>query len=141
MVTVQNQKNGLSNKAGLKISLVVGDLSSSGAGRWGGAVRPFLLTQALKQLGYTVVIVGFTFGDAPALASTPDLPITCIPGTSYPKFFSSVRALLQYLDGDIIYAYKLKASSFGVSLIHKLFTQRPLLLDVDDWEMSWHGGD
>ncbi|MGL5133162.1 MAG: glycosyltransferase, partial [Planktothrix sp.] len=27
------------------------------------------------------------------------------------------------------------------SLIKKMFTGRPLILDIDDWEMSWYGGD
>jgi glycosyltransferase involved in cell wall biosynthesis len=43
-----------------------------------------------------------------------------------------------------IYAYKLKPSSFGLALLHR-FRQSgpktPVFLDIDDWELSWHGGD
>ncbi|MBW4659021.1 MAG: glycosyltransferase family 4 protein [Drouetiella hepatica Uher 2000/2452] len=124
----------------LKISLLVSDLSQQGAGRWGGAVRPFLLAAALKQCGYEVKIFGFNFGVAAVLPTT-DVPIVTFPGHFYPQFLRSARQLLKQLDGDIIYAYKPKPTSFGVGLLHKLTTGRPLLLDIDDWELSWHGGD
>jgi glycosyltransferase involved in cell wall biosynthesis len=127
--------------ADLSISIIVSDLSNSGAGRWGGAVRPFLLSQALQKLGCRVKLVGFCFGDAGAIESTPDLPIDAIPGQPYPGFGRSVRSALRQIDGDIIYAYKPKPTSFGVALLQKLRTHRPLILDIDDWELSWHGGD
>ena len=123
-----------------KISIIASDLSQSGAGRWGGAVRPFLLAQALKQLGYAVEILGFS-NDKPPISSSLDLPITVLEGGNYPRFFKSSQQLLSRIDGDIVYAYKLKPSSFGLALIDKLKTRRPLLLDIDDWELSWHGGD
>lgn len=127
-----------------KVSIVVGDLSRSGAGRWGGAVRPFLLAQALQRLGCSVKLVGFTFGDRAALASTPELEIITLPGQPYPHFACSSVQLLQQIDGDVIYAYKPKPTSFGVALLSKLLglgRSRPVLLDIDDWELSWHGGD
>lgn len=126
--------------AQLKISLIVGDLSKNGAGRWGGAVRPFLLAEALQKLGCQVKIVGFCFGDDAALTSTA-VEINSIAGRPYPHFLRSARQLLQQLDGDIIYAYKPKPTSFGVGLLHKFRTGSPLILDIDDWELSWHGGD
>ncbi len=126
--------------APLKISLLVSDLSQQGAGRWGGAVRPFLLAAALKQCGYEVKIFGFSFGEA-AVLPTGDVSIAATPGYLYPQFLRSARQLLKQLDGDIIYAYKPKPTSFGVGLLHKLSTGRPLMLDIDDWELSWHGGD
>jgi glycosyltransferase involved in cell wall biosynthesis len=125
----------------LSVSIVVSDLSNSGAGRWGGAVRPFLLAQALQKLGCTVKLVGFQFGEAGAIASTPDLPIVTLPGHPYPRFVQSVRSVLPQINGDIIYAYKPKPTSFGVALLQKLRTRRPVIIDIDDWELSWHGGD
>jgi glycosyltransferase involved in cell wall biosynthesis len=126
-----------------KVSIVVGDLSKSGAGRWGGAVRPFLLAQALQKLGCSVKLVGFTFGDRAALESTPELEIVTIPGSPYPQFVRSIAQLLRQLDGDLVYAYKPKPTSFGVGLLSKILGKRdrPVMLDIDDWELSWHGGD
>lgn len=126
-----------------KISLIVGDLSQSGAGRWGGAVRPFLLSQALKKLNYDVEILGFV-SEAEAvepIATTSDFSIHKVVGGIYPQFFTSAKHLLSKVDGDIVYAIKLKASSFGLSLFNKLLNRRPVILDIDDWELSWHGGD
>lgn len=151
-----------------KISILVSDLSSRGAGRWGGAVRPFLLGQALQGMGYPVEIVGFSAESdaetathaeaAPASGMSQAisranrvLPVACdIPvhtiflKTSTPGP-GAVGRLFRHLSGDIIYAYKLKPSSFGLALLHRQFSRsrhrRSVLLDIDDWELSWHGGD
>ncbi|MBF2045978.1 MAG: glycosyltransferase family 4 protein [Elainella sp. C42_A2020_010] len=136
------QANPLPNLIPSSVALVVGDLSKSGAGRWGGAVRPFLLAQALQKLGCRVKLVGFTFGDQAAISSTANLEVITAPGQPYPQFWQSIRQLWPHLDGDLIYAYKPKPTSFGVALWHHLLKgKRPLLLDIDDWELSWHGGD
>lgn len=122
-----------------KVSLVVSDLSQHGAGRWGGGVRTFLIAQALRQLGCDVEIVGFTFGGE-AIA-VPGFSIGAVPGSPYPGFFRSARQLLARIQGDVIYAIKPKPTSFGVALLKQRLSRRPLILDIDDWEMSWHGGD
>jgi glycosyltransferase involved in cell wall biosynthesis len=129
------------NKTKLKVSLVVSDLSSSGAGRWGGGVRPFLLYQALKKLNYEVEIIGFVFGKDTQGTPTTEIPTFAVTGYKYPQFFSSAQQLLKKIDGDIIYAYKPKPTSFGLSLLHQLKSRRPVILDIDDWELSWHGGE
>jgi glycosyltransferase involved in cell wall biosynthesis len=132
-----------SHKKPLKISLIVSDISKSGAGRWGGAVRTFLLGQALQSLGYEVEILGFIFEDAddPEPIAVSSIPISAIPAKEHPRFFWSARQLLQKVRGDIIYAIKPKFTSFGISLLQKISSRRPVILDIDDWEMSWYGGD
>ena len=124
-----------------KISLIVSDLSSSGAGRWGGGVRPFLLAQTLRKLNYNVEMLGVAFGDVSATIKNFDFPIVAIPCQYYSGFLPAVSQLVNQIDGDIVYAVKLKPSSFGIALVKKLLSRRPLILDIDDWEMSWHGGD
>ncbi|EAW38933.1 glycosyltransferase family 4 protein [Lyngbya sp. PCC 8106] len=127
----------------MKISVVVGDLSSSGAGRWGGAVRPFLLSQALQQLNLEVEMVGFVQNEDQPVTTNTQIPIISVPRKHnfYPQFFISAQQLLRQITGDIIYAYKPKPTSWGLSLIKKWQTHRPVILDIDDWELSWHGGD
>ena len=125
-----------------KISLVVSDLSKSGAGRWsGGGVRSFLLAQALRKLDYDVEIVGFVFDDKEEAKFNNDIPVSCIRAGVYPKFFNSAKQLLDQLDGDIIYAMRPKPTSFGIPLIKKLNRHRPVILDIDDWEVGWFGGE
>ena len=118
-----------------KVSLVVSDLSG------GGAVRAFLLAQVLKKLNYQVEVVGFQFGQELYAAPPDGIAIYSVPGGNYPQVLKAASQLLKKIDGDIIYAVKPKPTSFGLSLLKKLQTRRPLLLDMDDWELSWHGGD
>lgn len=126
----------------LKISLLVSDLSTAGAGRWLGADRPFLLAKGLQSAGYAAEILGFSDVPEPTEQSSLDLSIRYFPaGASYPDFFSCAHRLLDQITGDVVYACKPKMGSLGVGLWAKWFQHRPLILDVDDWELSWHGGD
>jgi glycosyltransferase involved in cell wall biosynthesis len=118
-----------------KVSLVVSDLAG------GGAIRAFLLGQVLEKLNYQVEVIGFLFGKELYAIPPANMSIISLPGQNYPQFLSVAQKLLKQLDGDIIYAVKPKPSSFGVSLIKKFTSSRPLILDMDDWEMSWYGGD
>lgn len=117
------------------ISLVVSDLSG------GGAIRAFLLGQVLRKLNYEIEVVGFQFGPEQYAIAPQNIPITSIPGENYPQFIKSAQQLWSKINGDIIYAIKPKPTSFGLSLLKHWATRRPLLLDMDDWEMSWYGGD
>ena len=119
----------------MKVSLVVSDLSG------GGAIRAFLLGQVLLKLNYQVETIGFQFGKELYAIPPEEIPVYAFPGDKYPGILANARKVLQKIDGDIIYAVKPKPTSFGLSLIKKLLNHRPLILDMDDWEMSWHGGD
>jgi len=119
----------------VKVSLVASDLSG------GGALRAFLLAQVLIELNYDVEIVGFMWGKELYAIPPKGIPVYAIPGSKYPGFLMRAQKLLKKIDGDIIYAVKPKPSSFGLSLLKKLETHRPIILDIDDWELSWFGGD
>lgn len=124
----------------IKLSIIASDLSRSGAGRWLGAVRPFLLAEAATRLGHEVEILGFT-DDEPQQGFPSKFAIRTVPGGTYPQFLGAARSLLKEISGDIVYAYKPKPSSFGLALLHRLSRRCPVILDIDDWELSWHGGD
>ena len=132
----------MQSKKQLKVSIVVSDLSSAGAGRWGGGgVRSFLLAQALQKLDYQVEILGFIFGDEPAVSFQSQIKVSTFNGYNYPRFLSSASQLGKKIDGDIIYAMRPKATTFGLSLLKRLKTKKPIILDIDDWELSWSGGE
>lgn len=125
----------------LKISLLVHDLSPSGAARWGGN-RPFLLYQALKKAGYEVEILGFIFGDEnPPDKVAAKFPLKSIKGENFPKFFASARELRQAITGDILYALQPRITTLGVALWERWKTKKPIILDIDDWVLGWYGGD
>jgi glycosyltransferase involved in cell wall biosynthesis len=44
--------------------------------------------------------------------------------------------LLKIIDGDVIYASKPLLTSFGIGLIKKRITRKPIILDIDDWQMG-----
>lgn len=119
-----------------KISLLVWNLSTND-----GIIRASLLGEALLKLGYKVEILGFVFGKNLYGATPSRIPIYAVPVTSDNIDFKPVRDILQKIDGDVIYAIKPQPASFGVALLKKLYTRRPLIVDIDDWELSWHGGD
>jgi glycosyltransferase involved in cell wall biosynthesis len=119
----------------VKVSLVVSDLSG------GGAIRAFLLAQVLIELNFEVEVIGFQFGKELYAIPPKDIPVCAIPGNNYPGFLMNAQKVLKKIDGDIIYAVKPKPTSFGLSLLKKLETRRRVILDIDDWELSWFGGD
>ncbi|GAA6620311.1 glycosyltransferase family 4 protein [Scytonema sp. NUACC26] len=131
----------LKDKKTLKISILVSDLSSAGAGRWGGAVRSFLLAQALHKIQYKVEILGFDFSNETATTNQSEIPIYKLNGHNYPKFLGAASQLLKKVDGDIIYAMRPKTTTFGLSMLKKMGSHRPVILDIDDWELSWYGGE
>jgi glycosyltransferase involved in cell wall biosynthesis len=45
--------------------------------------------------------------------------------------------MLGRIKGDVIYACKPRLPSYGVALLKKRFTGRPVVLDIDDLETSW----
>jgi glycosyltransferase involved in cell wall biosynthesis len=119
----------------LKVSIITPNFSK------GGVDRAYLLGQVFQNLNYQVEIVGFLFGKNIYPQPPDDLPIYCQPGCYYPDFLNSTKKVLQKIDGDIICAVKPKLTSYGIALMNKLFKGRPIILDIDDWELSWHGGD
>ena len=60
----------------------------------------------------------------------------------YPKFSRIKKNILDAIDGDIILASKLMPTSFGIGLQKKYSSGKPLLVDIDDWELGffYHSG-
>jgi glycosyltransferase involved in cell wall biosynthesis len=123
-------------KEKLKISLLVWNLSTND-----GFIRAYLLKKALLKLDYEVQIIGFLFGKELYKAISAEDQVYSVTGSTYPEFFKSISKILKIIDGDIIYAIKPQPASFGVALLKKLYSKTPVILDIDDWELSWYGGD
>lgn len=119
----------------LKATVLAPDLSG------GGVTRVYLIARVLQAIVGQVEVVGFAFGSEIYPKPPATLKVTAIPGAPYPKLLRSLPALLKAIDGDIIYAVKPKPTSYGVALLKQLLNRRPVLLDIDDWELSWLGGD
>jgi glycosyltransferase involved in cell wall biosynthesis len=118
-----------------RVTLIAPDLSG------GGVTRTYLLARVLQTLRLSVQVVGFQFGAAIYPEPPHDLPVHALSGCILPQLLGSSLKLLNWITGDIVYAIKPKPTSFGIALLKKLIAHRPLILDIDDWELSWLGGD
>jgi glycosyltransferase involved in cell wall biosynthesis len=119
----------------MKVSLLAPDLSG------GGGTRVYLLGQVLQKLGYEVKVFGFLFGQHLYPVPPASIPVQSVRGCNYPQVFTSARELLQAINGELIYAVKPRPTSLGIGLFKRIRSRSPVLLDIDDWEMSWFGGD
>ncbi|MEL6938667.1 MAG: glycosyltransferase family 4 protein [Cyanobacteria bacterium J06598_1] len=118
---------------GLSVSVVAPDLAG------GGTTRVYLVANALQKMGCDVTVVGPQF--APQLYPIPpqNLKVQAIPAERSLKYAIALKSLLATLNTDLIYAIKPRPTSFGTALLKKLTSpSKPVLLDIDDWEMSWH---
>lgn len=124
------------NQKQLKVSLLIWNLSTND-----GFIRAYLLQKSLIKLGYEVEIIGFIFGKELYKAIPPDIKVYAVQGLNYPAMFKSIYKILKVINGDIIYAIKPQPASFGIALLKKIFSKKQVILDIDDWELSWYGGD
>jgi glycosyltransferase involved in cell wall biosynthesis len=60
-----------------------------------------------------------------------------VPSENYPLFLKSIPQLLKHITGDVIYALKPLATSYGLALLSSLKRKRPIIVDVDDWELGF----
>ena len=118
----------------MKISVLAFDLSDNATG------RADLLARLLAPR-WEVEVVGPRFGNAvwrPALGSAVPHEAVAVDGAQrYPRFAGRWRELAARADGDVLYASKLRATSYGVALLARHRRRRPLILDIDDWEVGF----
>ena len=113
------------------VSVIAPDLAG------GGTTRVYLVASALQKLGCQVTVVGCQFAETLYPVPPKNLTVRPIPATRSKKYLLNLAQLLRQIDGDIIYAIKPRPTSLGTALLKQLLSRRPVLLDIDDWEMSW----
>lgn len=116
----------------MKISILTPDLSHNCLG------RAYLLAKILQR-HYEVEIVGPMFGDGiwDPVANDKSIPYKSVKIRGRFKPYWQIRELAKKMDGDVIYASKPLFTSFGVGLLKKMFNSKPLILDIDDWQMGF----
>jgi glycosyltransferase involved in cell wall biosynthesis len=118
----------------VKISVLTFDLSDNATG------RADLLARLLAPR-WEVEVVGPRFGDAlwgPARGGVVAHGALAVGGAGrYPRFAALWRDLAARADGDLLYASKPRPTSYGAALLARWGRSRPLLLDIDDWEVGF----
>ena len=115
----------------LSVSILTFDLSDNATG------RADLLARLLAPR-YRVHVVGPRFGRSlwrPARET--GVEHREVEGGRYPRFARRAGALARLADGDILYASKPRPTSFGIGLLARVRRRRPLVLDIDDWELGF----
>ena len=115
----------------MKISILASDLSDNATG------RADLLARLLSSR-YEVDVVGPQFGEA-LWAPSRDGPVAyrSVRAGRDPGFARHVPGLLALVDGEILVASKPRPTSFGLGLLARARRRRPLVLDIDDWEVGF----
>ena len=118
----------------MKISVISFDLGHNCLG------RAYLLAKVLQR-NYEVEIFGSHFplhgNRIWKPCDTGEFNYRAFKGCNFPEYLASMQAMLRSLDGDVIYACKLRFPSFSLGLLKKVLNFKPLVLDIDDLETSW----
>ena len=115
----------------MKVSILAFDLSDNATG------RADLLARLLAPR-YEVEVVGPRYGsDVWRPARDGAVRYRALRGARWPKLAAVLPALARLADGDVLLASKPRPTSFGVALLARRQRRRPLILDVDDWELGF----
>ena len=114
----------------MKISILTPDFSQNCFG------RAWLLAKLLQQ-HYDVEVIGPAFGDGiwKPLENLCDFETKLVKGYANGHF--EFKKILNMISGDVLYASKPLIPSFGVGLVKKIKSQKPLVLDIDDWQLGF----
>ena len=114
----------------MKISILCAELGDNTAG------RAFLLARLLEPIARGEIVGPCTGRLWPPIAGE-GLACRTVPAARLPRFAASLASLARQADGDLLYASKPRLGSAGVAYLARLRSARPLLLDVDDWEVGF----
>ena len=120
----------------MKASILCFDLSNNSFG------RAVLLAQALSGFCDVEIVGPSRKGDIWFPLRQTSFAVKSFEWKRYPFFVPVVQRILKEIDGDVILASKLMPTSFGIGLLKKWVSGKPLIVDIDDWELGffYHSG-
>ena len=122
-------------KAKTKISVIAWDLGHNPLG------RAYLLADVLRN-HYDVELIGANFprfGNEiwGPLRDCSRVNMKSFPGGNFPEHFKRMEDIAAQIDGDVIYVSKPRLPSLELAILAKLRRNRPIILDIDDYELSF----
>jgi len=120
----------------LKVCIIAWDVAHNPLG------RAYILAESLAS-DYDVEIIGIAhskYGNSvwePLRESR--VPIKYFKGDSenFINYFRHLQYLAEHIDADIIYVCKPRMPSLIIGILAKLHINRPVILDIDDYELSF----
>ena len=93
---------------------------------------------------YDVELIGAIFPDFgndiwKPLRDCSRVKIKHVPGTYFPRYFETMEAMAEHVEGDILYVSKPRFPSLGLAVLARMKRNRPIILDIDDHELSFFG--
>ena len=118
-----------------KVTVVAWDLAHNPLG------RAYLLADALRN-EYDVELIGATFprfGNElwEPLRTGSRVTIRRFPGSNFPEHFKSMEDVAEQLEGDVIVVSKPRLPGLELAILAKLHRNRPIILDIDDYELGF----
>ena len=118
-----------------KISVIAWNMGHNALG------RAYLLADLLRS-EYDVEIIGAIFPQFGTelwgpLRDCSRVTMKFFPGSDFPEHFTRMEEVAGQVDGDIIYVSKPRLPGVELALLAKLHRNRPIVLDVDDYELGW----
>lgn len=99
--------------------------------------RAYVLAQLIEQ-HHDVEIVGPQLGDSIWEPLKDEYNYKGVEtGTRLYQFPRAVPKLIDQVCGDVIYVSKPRTTSYGLGILAALCHDRPLIIDIDDWETGF----
>lgn len=107
--------------------------------------RSYMLAEVLQRVFRNVVIVGFQFDRFGKQLWEPlrnsRIPVFTIPGKNFPEYIDQLEELAERVDPDIVFSCKSRLPSLQLGALIKRRLNCPLVLDIDDHEMTFFPED
>ena len=113
----------------MKISVLVSDLSDN------PIVRAYPILKVLEKR-YEIDVIGPCFGSKMFGAYEGEFTFKMVEGCKYPKFFKKFKDIFKQVNGDVVFAFKPRPTSYLIGLLCSFFKGIPVVLDIEDWELA-----
>ena len=123
------------DEARTKVTVIAWDLGHNPLG------RAYLLADVLRH-DYHVELIGANFprfGNEiwKPLRHGSRVTVKSFPGGNFPQHFKCMEDVAEQIEGDVIYVSKPRLPSLELAILAKLQKNRPVILDVDDYELGF----
>jgi glycosyltransferase involved in cell wall biosynthesis len=103
--------------------------------------RAYMLAEVVDRIAQNVILAGFQFerygNDLWEPMRNGRIPVISLPGSNLPEFHEHLRIIAQRVRPDVVIACKPRLPSVELGLMIKEYCGCPLIIDIDDHELSF----